>query len=237
MKLKTQVGVYALVVLTAAGSATAMPHAAHAEETTTKTVAWVVTTGDFANRFGSPQTLFTGEVGGCGQPLLQVDQYRYDTDAHRATVDALIAKGTLVSSSEDNTVWISNVDLEKTADCVPVTPPVTAPPTSSPTPSPTPSDTPAPTATPTAPPTSTPPSPTVTPSSPASSTTPVVGTAAYTATTVQRRIATAQAANSLAYTGSRNSWPAAIVAGLLTLTGLGFVTRAAVLHRREKMGR
>lgn len=222
----------AAFTLTLGGLLLANP--AHATEPTTKTVAWVVTSGDLANRFGTPQTIYTGEVGVCGQPLLQIDRYRYDTPEHVATVDALTSKGVLNSAAEDGSVWISNTDAQPTEPC-----PVTPAPT--PTPEPT-----APPVTPTPQPTVEP-TPTATPSTPASPTpsaTPTgepVAQPSATATTAARIGGSTPegdqtAADQLAFTGTddRAARVGALAAGTAVLAGLGLVGASVYRRRMSK---
>lgn len=117
---------------------------------TTKVVAWLLGPGDtFANRFVTPQTLYTTIV--CGTGLIQTDTYRYVTPQDKAVVDALIAKRTLSAPGgkpEDSSVFISNTDT-KQVPCVVSTPTPTPTPTATATP------TPIPTSTTTPPPTTT----------------------------------------------------------------------------------
>lgn len=246
MKLTTKAGLGGLVVFVALGMAAHSNQAASASDVhheTTKTVAWVVTSGSFADRFGTPQRLLT--ASDTCDVLEQIDLYRYDTAEHRATVDALLAKGTLSSSAEDGSVWISNEDVTLPAcETTPPTPPVTTPPVTVPTPPVTtapptpPVTTPPATTPPVAPPMppATTPAATPTPSSP--STTPAGATAPATPTaTTTRLTATAPAiAESLAFTGSndRQTVLGIILGGALLLAGTGLATRAAILNRRNR---
>lgn len=207
--------------LTLVGLATTAP--ANADQPGEKTVTWTVTSGDFANRFGTPQTLFTGDVAACGVGPFQQDTYRYDTAEHRATVDALIAKGTLTGSSEDQSVWISNVDLPATATCESATPTPSTTPSATPTPSPSPTE-----STPTTP--SATPSPSTpgahpSPSSPTSTTAPSrphAGGTGNDSGPTHLTTATAPEADQLAFTGARD-------AGLSIGTGAAFITAGLLL--------
>lgn len=228
-------GLYGLVVMSALG-AVGQSTAAHATEVpapaTTKTVAWVVTSGDLANRFGTPQTLFGGEVGACGQPLLQVDVYRYDTPEHIATVDALTSKGVLNSAAEDGTVWISNVDLAPTEACAP-TPEPTATPTATPPVTPPATSTPSPSTEPTKPPVA----PTTKPVASTSQPTAPVTSSPTVDAKAPKVAAATPTAEALAFTGSKDMRPFAVAAFLLITAGACFLARAIVIRRRGKMER
>lgn len=214
---------------------------AYADQPGEKTVAFVVTSGDLGNRFAKPQILFTGEIGACGQPLLQVDKWRYDTPEHIATADRIIAARQLAAPNgipEDSSIWISNVDLPATKACAPSTPEPTPTPTSEPTSTPT--------ATPTTQPTAPTPSPSPTASVPApipsqtpisspapSATSPSTAPASASpqkpgggtgndSGQTQQKTATAPEADQLAFTGARD-------AGLRIGIGTAFITAGLLL--------
>lgn len=201
------------LIMTGAAFGTLAVAPAFATDPGTRTVPWLVTSGSFDNRFGTPQTLYTGSLE-CGTGLLQVDVYDTSTPEHAALVQALIDGGTL-TSGQDTPVYLSNQDVELTPCATPTastpvtttptttTPPATKPPVGiEPTPTHS-SDTP-PTAHPTVPATAPATSPTTAPTSPSPSAT---STAAKP--TSER----------LAYTGT-NTGPALALAALLLTGGL-----------------
>jgi hypothetical protein len=226
-----RVFVIALIAMTVFGLVFAAGTRAYAEnnpQASTRKVAWVVTSGDFTNRWATPQRLATASDT-CGV-LEQIDLYRYDTPAHRATVDALIEKGTLAGAGEDGSVWLSNEDV--TLPTCASTPPVTtppSPPTSAPTAPPV-TVSPSPTSSPT-----TPPSMPSTPSGPTPSATPVqsmpspssVPPTASATPTVTTHLKTGTGQGELAFTGSRGDRILALLAVTAILLGVALflVTR------------
>lgn len=190
-----------------------------ATDTDTRTVAWLVTSGSFDNRFGTPQTLYTGSLE-CGTGLLQVDVYDTSTPEHAALVQSLINGGTL-TSGQDTPVYLSNQDVELTPCTTPTastpattTPTTTTPPATKPPVEPTPTPThssgtpPVHTTPPTAPPTAPAAAPATSPTTAATSPSPSAAT-------------TAAKPNSerLAYTGS-NTGPELAAGILLAISGL-----------------
>jgi hypothetical protein len=200
----------------------------------TRTVAWLVTSGSFDNRFGTPQTLYAGSLE-CGTGLLQVDVYDTSTPEHAALVQALIDGGTL-TSGQDTPVYLSNQDVELTPCATPTastpasttptmtTPPVTKPPVE-PTPTPThssgtpPVHTTRPTAPPTAPATAPATSPTTAATSPSHSATNPMSQPSTLGGSKVQKVNQNAAADSLAYTGS-NTGPELAAGILATLSGL-----------------
>jgi hypothetical protein len=222
-------GTTALLAGTALTGLAVVP--ALADTPTTITVAWTVTSGDFGNRWATPQKLYTGDPTGCGVGLLQVDVYRYDDvvipgthETHRQWVDALVATGELDSASQDSPVWISNTDVTLTA-CTTATSSPTAPATTAPA---TPTATASPTATVTPSPTATAPAT----SSPTASSGPTTGRGgASPAGGAEHPLAASHAETPhLAFTGSFDSGPALGLAALLLTAGGVLI---AVARRRK----
>jgi hypothetical protein len=160
--MKKLIALLTLLGLALLGVGLALPASATQAKTTERSWLIAESSSRWAPFAGGPQTVY--DPASCGNGLIQVDIYKYDTRANRAIVDALDDDG-LLTAWEDSQVYISHTWASQTP-CVEPTPTPTPTPEPTTTPTPTPEPTPEPTVTPEPTPTPTPevtPSPTPTP--------------------------------------------------------------------------